>query len=170
VAVSFFGCVTALVGPISSRRVINRVQKAFTDCHIAVYRASRGRVMGWFDTAPILLLTTVGRRSKEERTVPVMYIPGEVPVVVASNGGAKDHPQWYLNLKANPRARVQIAVKVYEVSARDASDSERDELWQRAIEIYPAYARYQRQTHRQIPVVVLGPVGGEAFCSESHLT
>jgi deazaflavin-dependent oxidoreductase (nitroreductase family) len=133
------------------------MQRLFTDTHLSVYRRSGGRVMGWFDTAPILLLTTEGRRSKRLRTVPVMYVPGEYPALVASNGGARQHPQWYRNLKANPQATIQIGAEAFVVWAEDAAGSERDALWARAVECYPAYARYQRNTSRVIPVVALRP-------------
>jgi deazaflavin-dependent oxidoreductase (nitroreductase family) len=84
-----------------------------------------------------------------------MYVPGEEPVLVASNGGSPSHPAWYLNLLADPRAAIDVDGERCEVIARPVSGEERKRLWPRAVEIYPAYAYYQRRTARELPVVVL---------------
>lgn len=124
--------------------------------HTALYkRFGLARRIG---RTPVLLLTTTGRRSGQKRTVPVMYVPGEEPVLVASNGGSPSHPAWYLNLLADPRATIEVEGKRREVLARPVSGEEREPLWRRAVEIYPAYAGYQQRTARELPVVVLSPV------------
>jgi deazaflavin-dependent oxidoreductase (nitroreductase family) len=107
---------------------------------------------------PVLLLTTRGRRSGRPRTIALAYLPHEDTfVVIASNGGAPRHPGWYQNLRANPKAQVQIARRVVSVTAREAEGAERERLWMRAVGAYRGYAAYQRRTHRRIPVVVLAP-------------
>jgi len=155
VAVGTFGRITSAVAPLAGLRFAQRLQKLFTDTHMAIYRASGGNVMGWFDTVPILLLTTTGRKTRQRRTAPVMFVPGPEPALVASNAGAKRHPQWYLNLRAHPAVTIQIGRDTYEARAEDAEGEERERLWARAVELYPAYARYQSHTDRQIPVVAL---------------
>lgn len=155
-ATRVFGAVTGAVAPLARFRAGRAVQNGFTSAHTAIYRRfGLARRIG--DT-PILLLTTTGRKSGQKRTVPVMYVPGDEPVLVASNGGSPTHPAWYLNLLADPRARIEIDGEPREVAARTVSGAERKRFWPRAVEIYPAYADYQRRTRRELPVVVLEPV------------
>ena len=130
-------------------------QKWFTDAHVALYRALGGRLVGRFGRAPMLLLTTTGRKSGQPRTLPLVYIPGEPPLVIASNGGAARHPQWYANLLSDPHAEVRIGAVSRRVVARTLEGDEREEGWRRAVAIYGPYASYQRRTERQIPVVAL---------------
>ena len=157
-ATRVFGAVTGAVAPLARFRAGRAVQNGFTSAHTAIYRRfGRARRIG--DT-PILLLTTTGRKSGRRRTVPVMYVPGEEPVLVASNGGSPSHPAWYLNLLADPRASVDVEGERREVVARTVTGEERERLWPRAVEVYPAYASYQRRTERELPVVVLEPTQG----------
>ena len=124
--------------------------------HTWLYRATGGRVGHAAGNITNLLLTTKGRRSGAERTVPLAYLPdGDTFVIVASNGGADRHPQWFLNLQANPRARVQVARDMHDVVAHQASAEERARLWPKLKEWNPFYARYELITAREIPVVVL---------------
>ena len=154
-ATRVFGAVTGAVAPLARFRAGRAVQRGFTSAHTAIYRRF-GLAQRIGDT-PVLLLTTTGRKSGRPRTVPVVYVPGEEPVLVASNGGGPSHPAWYLNLLTEPRASVDIAGERREVVARTATGEERDRLWARAVQIYPAYASYQRRTERKLPVVVLEP-------------
>lgn len=148
-----FGTVTNAVAPLARFRLGRAVQRGFTAAHSALFRRfGVGRRIG---DVPILLLTTKGRRSGQMRTVPVMYVPGEEPVLVASNGGSPSHPSWFLNLRAEPRAVIEIDGRREEVVGHVVGDGERASLWRRAVAIYPAYASYQRRTERQLPVVVL---------------
>jgi deazaflavin-dependent oxidoreductase (nitroreductase family) len=148
-----FGTVTAAVAPLARFRAGRVAQNAFTSAHSALYRRlGLARRIG---DVPILLLTTTGRRSGQARTVPVMYVPGEEPVLVASNGGSPTHPSWYLNLLDDPRAAIEVEGRRREVVARTAAGEERERLWRRAVENYTAYADYQRRTERELPVVVL---------------
>ena len=124
--------------------------------HVRVYRETAGaRGYHWRGTT-ILLLTTTGRASGESRTTPLIHrVDGDRWVVVASKGGAPDHPAWYKNLQADPRATVEVQGDVVPVVATTAEGEERDRLWESMTEVWPAYDDYQRKTQREIPVVVL---------------
>ncbi len=124
--------------------------------HRLLYRASGGKLGKTFFGSPILLLTTIGRKTGRPRTWPLTYLAeGEHLIVIASNGGQPNHPAWYLNLRANPRVSVQLGERNYTMIAQTAKGDERARLWSRVVEEYPAYAEYQKKTDRQIPVVVL---------------
>jgi len=108
---------------------------------------------------PTLLLLTVGRRSGQERTLPLIYGPaGDSYVIIASKGGAPAHPAWYDNLTANPEVWLQIRDKRTAATARTAQGEERERLWKTLAQIYPPYDDYAlRADPREIPVVVLDP-------------
>jgi deazaflavin-dependent oxidoreductase (nitroreductase family) len=94
--------------------------------------------------------------------VPLLFLTdGDRFIVIASYGGRDDHPDWYLNLVADPRVTVQIGSDKRRMSARTATAEERSRWWPEVIDAYDAYAVYQRRTERQIPVVVVEPAGGE---------
>lgn len=154
-----FGALTGSAAPLARRAAMRRLQARFTNAHVALYRLLGGRVVGRLGAAPLLLLTTSGRRSGKRRTVPVIYVPGPDPALIASNGGAARHPLWFLNLQASPRATLEIEGERREVLARVAAGHERERLWRRAVELYPSYASYQERTAREIPVVVLARAG-----------
>jgi deazaflavin-dependent oxidoreductase (nitroreductase family) len=104
----------------------------------------------------ILLLTNVGRRTGHQRITPLLYVEdGDRWVVVASNAGDDRHPAWWLNLQANPRARVQIRDEHHDVVARRAESDEEDRLWPRLTESYGPYRQYRKRTSRDIPIVIL---------------
>ncbi len=106
--------------------------------------------------APTLLLTTTGRRSGELRTTPLIYgKDGERYLVVASRGGADQHPQWYLNLVAEPNIEVQVGADRFRAHARPAAAEEKSVLWRTMTEVWPAYDNYQTRTSRAIPVVII---------------
>jgi deazaflavin-dependent oxidoreductase (nitroreductase family) len=110
-------------------------------------------------TVPSLLLTTTGRKSGEKFIFPLFYgEAGKGYVIVASKGGAPEHPAWYRNLLANPEVEVQVGTKKLKARARTASGAERARLWEQALKFWPPYADYQKKTDREIPVVVLDPV------------
>jgi deazaflavin-dependent oxidoreductase (nitroreductase family) len=107
---------------------------------------------------PVLLLTTVGRKSGRPRTQPLAYTRArDGYAVIASKGGAAHHPLWYLNLQANPVAEVTVGRETQRVRARDADGDERERLWRQLADVYPGYDRYAQKTSRRIPVVVLEP-------------
>ena len=140
----------------TARRMITR---GMTGTHAAIYRISRGKVAGRMFNSPVLLLTTTGRKSGQERTTPLLYLEdGENLVVVASVGGAPKHPDWYWNLKANPEARVEIEDRTLRVRAEEAKGEEKRRLWALLVMMYPPYEDYQRRTEREIPVFVLHPL------------
>jgi deazaflavin-dependent oxidoreductase (nitroreductase family) len=110
---------------------------------------------------PTLLLTTRGRRSGEQRTLPLIYgRDGDRLLVVASRGGAAKHPSWYLNLLSDPEVDVQVKGDRFRARARPAGPDEKPRLWRTMTEIFPDYDDYQRKTAREIPVVVLERTGG----------
>ena len=127
---------------------------------IEEFRANGGRVGGQFEGAPLLLLHSVGARSGKERVNPMMYqAVGDAYAVFASKGGAPFNPDWYHNLVANPEATVEVGAITVEVRARTAQGAERDTIWETQKERYPGFADYEASTTRQIPLVMLEPVG-----------
>jgi deazaflavin-dependent oxidoreductase (nitroreductase family) len=123
--------------------------------HVRTYRESGGeRGYHWRGTT-ILLLTTTGSVSNEQRTTPLIHrTDGDSWVVVASKGGAPDHPSWYKNLEAHPEAEIQVKDERIPARARTAEGEERERLWRLMTEVWPAYDEYQQKTDREIPVVV----------------
>jgi len=104
----------------------------------------------------MLLLTTVGRRTGRRHTVPLLYLRDtDDLVVIASWGGRDRHPEWYLNLQANPAAWVQLNHERYAVTARTADPDRRADLWPRILAAYDGYRTYQSRTEREIPMVSL---------------
>lgn len=135
---------------------IAAVQKWATKLHAAVYRATGGKIGGRMVSSPVLLLITTGRRTGEQRTTPFLYLEdGDGYAIVASNGGAPDHPAWWMNLEADPEAKVEIGGEKIRVRASEAMGEERHRLWERLVGMYPAYEDYRRRTDRAIPVVRL---------------
>jgi len=132
--------------------------RLFIAVNVWLYRLSDGRVMGRMGAAPILLLTTTGRKSARKRTVPLLYLEDHgAYVIVASLAGAPKHPAWFLNLEMNSRVEVQVRGRRYSANARRASPEEKVLLWPRLVSIYPAYEDYQARTARDIPVVIVTP-------------
>jgi F420H(2)-dependent quinone reductase len=106
----------------------------------------------------ILLLDHVGRKSGQKRTSPLLYIEdGDDFVIVASKGGARKHPSWWINLRAHPRTTIQVKDRKIEVEANQAGRLDRRKLWPRVVEAWPDYAEYQKRTDREIPVIRLKP-------------
>ena len=123
--------------------------KLGSGAHAGVYRATGGKLFGRMGKSPILLLNTVGRKSGKKRTSPLLYaMDGEDFVVIA----------WYLNLMATPEATVEIEDREVRVRAEEADSEEKSRLWQKMVEMYPAYDSYQEKTEREIPLLVLRPV------------
>jgi deazaflavin-dependent oxidoreductase (nitroreductase family) len=132
--------------------------------HLSRYIATNGEDGYLWDASlgggkgmvPTLLLTTVGRKSGRDLTLPLIFgQSGSDYVVVASKGGAPAHPAWYLNLEAKPEVQVQVKADKFTAHAQTASGAERAALWTKMVAIYGPYADYQKKTDRQIPVVVL---------------
>jgi deazaflavin-dependent oxidoreductase (nitroreductase family) len=129
----------------------------FGEEHVRRYQETDGEEgYLWREGSTILLLTTIGRNSGNQSTTPLIFgLDGDNPVIVASKGGAPEHPGWYRNLRKNPGASVQIKGEQFWVTARDAEGEERGRLWRAMNEIWPHYDEYQTKTDREIPVVVL---------------
>jgi deazaflavin-dependent oxidoreductase (nitroreductase family) len=124
-----------------------------------MYRRNNGQGLGGtFQNIPVALLTTTGRKSGEPRVSPLYFLQdGDKVVVAASRGGSDKNPQWYLNLKADPKVQVQIKSEVLNLTARDANEEERQRYWPQLVQMYPTYDDYQSWTDRVIPLVVCEP-------------
>lgn len=133
------------------------VSLAFEE-HVRAYRETNGEIGYEWNGVPILLLTTTGRRSGEKRTSALIFgRHGDDYLVVASKGGAPEHPNWYLNLSADPPVEIQVKDQIFTATARTATDEERPQLWAIMAGLWPNYDVYTTRTTRQIPVVVLTP-------------
>jgi deazaflavin-dependent oxidoreductase (nitroreductase family) len=131
-----------------------------TSLHTHLYKLSRGRVGGKIRGCEVALVESVGRRSGKRRTHPLMCREdGENLVIVASKGGIDRHPAWYLNLKASPETIAWWHGRKRRVRMRETEGDERERLWAKMVEVWPAYEGYQRRTERRIPVIVLEPAG-----------
>jgi len=129
----------------------------FGDAHVARYQETNGDVGHiWREGSTILLLTTTGRKSGEKRTVPLIYASdGPRYVIIASKGGAPEHPGWYENLAKSADVEVQVKGDKFHARARTAQGKEREQLWKKANEVWKYYDDYAKKTSREIPVVVL---------------
>ena len=124
--------------------------------HRAVYRLTRGRLLGRVAGMPVLLLTTTVRRSGRARTTPLTYFEsGADLVIVASNGGEDRPPAWWLNLRDDPHATVTIGTRTQHVTARAATEEEYARLWPTITSTHAGYAAYALRTTRPIPVMLL---------------
>ena len=134
--------------------------KAFNANLIAEYRANDGQVSGMFAGAPLLLLTTTGAKSGREHVSPLAYTTdGDRLVIIASKGGAPTHPDWFHNLVANPEVTVELGAETFPARASVPEGEERQRLYDQQAAQMPNFAAYQRNTERQIPVVVLERLG-----------
>ncbi len=128
----------------------------FNNQVMAEFRANGGKVGGNFAGAPMVLLTTKGAKSGEQRTTPLVYSSdGGKVVIIASKAGAPQHPAWFLNLKANPEVTVEVGTEKYRARAVVPEGAERDRLYNAQAALMPNFAEYQAKTTRSIPVVVL---------------
>ncbi|MBK9181001.1 MAG: nitroreductase family deazaflavin-dependent oxidoreductase [Acidimicrobiales bacterium] len=133
-------------------------QKLFTGFHVWVYRTTGGRIGRRIGSIENVLLTTTGRRTGQARTTPLTAtIDDDRVVLVASNGGAPRHPDWYLNLVAHPEVTVQRGADVQRMGARTAGPEERAVLWPRVVSTYKGYEGYQCRAPREIPIVICEP-------------
>ena len=134
------------------------IMQLFGSLHRGLYRATGGVIGGRFRGGSVLLLTTVGRKTGQARTWPLLYFPdGNAFVIVGSNGGQAMHPAWYLNLAKNPAATIEVGRQRLRVQAKQAAGAERERLWQLVIRTLPFYADYQKMTQREIPLMILTP-------------
>ena len=120
------------------------------------FRRNGGKVGGGFAGAPMVILTTTGARSGQQRSVPLVYLPeGDRVFIFGSKAGAPTHPDWYHNLVANPRVTVEREGETYQAEARVVTGAERDRLFAAQTEAMPGFADYQAKTSRQLPVILL---------------
>jgi F420H(2)-dependent quinone reductase len=133
--------------------------KLWMAVHVGIYRLSGGKFGGNMSGSKVLLLTTTGRKSGKIHTVPLgCFDHKDGYVIVASNSGQPTHPAWYHNLKSNHQVTVQVFDKVISVTAEVLSGEARKQAWQQVIATAPSYANYEKQTTREIPVVLLRPI------------
>jgi deazaflavin-dependent oxidoreductase (nitroreductase family) len=126
------------------------------DEHVRRYRETDGEVGYLWNGATALLLTTKGRKSGEDRTIPIIFKQvGQRYAIIASKGGAPTHPAWFLNVQDDPHVTLQIKGETFAGIARVAVSPEREELWNASLEQWPNYDLYQSRTERVIPVVVV---------------
>ena len=136
---------------------MSEAENLFGEAHVRRYRETDGEVgYIWRRGSKILLLTTTGRTSGEQRTTPLIYEDaGDRLVIVASKGGSPEDPGWYRNLVKDPQVELQVKGDVFPAHARTATGDEREELWELAARQWPDYDAYQQKTDLEIPVVVL---------------
>jgi deazaflavin-dependent oxidoreductase (nitroreductase family) len=130
--------------------------KKFNAAITEEFRANGGNVGGMFQDANLLLLTTTGAKSGQPRVSPLAYlrIDGKT-LIVGSFRGADHHPAWVHNLRANPRAHIEVGTDSYDANARELPPAERDRLWAKITTVAPGFAEYQQKTTRVIPVFEL---------------
>lgn len=123
---------------------------------IADFRANRSKSDSPFASRPLLLLTTIGAKSGQPRTTPMMYIPDSNRLlVIASNAGAAQHPDWYYNLVAHPEVTVEVKDETYNAIATVTEGEERQRLWAKVIAAAPFFVEHQAKITREIPVIAL---------------
>jgi deazaflavin-dependent oxidoreductase (nitroreductase family) len=129
------------------------VLKLFTRINVIVYKLSGGKLLNKLAGMPILLVEMTGVKSGRKRTIPLMYVPhGSGFLLVASQGGAPNHPVWYHNLTAHPDVRITYNGETKAMTARRVTDDEKAKMWPTCVEYYPPYQEYQDRTERNIPV------------------
>ena len=127
---------------------------------VALYEGSGGTEGTTLRDLPVIILTSRGARSGKLRKTPLMRVEHEGRyAVVASKGGAPEHPVWYYNLVADPHVELQDGPQRWDMVAREVQGDEKAAWWERAVAAYPDYADYQQKTERVIPVFVLEPAG-----------
>jgi len=130
--------------------------KAFNTNIVDEFRTNGGKVGGPFEGATLLLLTSTGAKSGQPRLAPLAYltIEGKM-IIIGSKAGADTNPDWVHNLRANPRAHVEVGTDAYDVVARELPREERDEMYPKVVELAPGFGDYQSKTSRVIPLFEL---------------
>jgi deazaflavin-dependent oxidoreductase (nitroreductase family) len=130
--------------------------KAFNQNIVEEFRANGGKVGGPFDGATLLLLTTTGAKSGQPRLAPLAYLTiDQKMIVIGSKAGADTNPDWVHNLRANPRAHIEVGTEAYDVAARELPPEERDEVFPKITAVAPGFGDYQAKTSRVIPLFEL---------------
>lgn len=142
--------------------------KWFMAVNAWLLRVSHGRIGSHLGKQTVLLLHTTGRNSGADRALPIAYFThGPDYLIVASNWGKDQHANWYLNLKKDPHARLEIGGRTLAVQAREATGSEYDNLWQFVTQRHPPYLEYQTMTPRHIPIMIFEPASETAVASSN---
>jgi deazaflavin-dependent oxidoreductase (nitroreductase family) len=130
--------------------------KAFNENLIDEFRANGGKVGGQFAGADLLLLTTTGAKSGQPRLAPLAYltIDGKM-IIIGSKAGADTNPDWVHNLRANPRAHIEVGTDAYDITGRELPKAERDEMFEKVVAAAPGFGEYQSKTSRVIPLFEL---------------
>ena len=127
---------------------------------IEEFRSHRGKVGGYFEGAPMVLVHHIGARTGVERVSPLVYLPdGDSMVIAATKGGAPTNPDWYHNLKAHPQITIEVGTDTFPVQATEVTGAERDELWRRLVEMRPGFGDYEEKTDRVFPMFRLTRAG-----------
>ncbi len=135
--------------------------RSFNEQIIDEFRANGGVVGGPFEGAKMVLLTTTGAKSGQQRTLPLVYFPdGERVLIVASKGGAPTNPDWYHNLVANPEVTAEVGTEKFQARAIVVAEPERTQLFERVATTNPGFGEYQKKTSRVIPIVALERLAG----------
>jgi len=139
--------------------VVKWIFRQFIRFQVYVYRRSGGKRFAHVRGNPLLLLTTVGRKTGKQRVTPVMYMrDGDNYVIVAANAGARRNPGWFANLQANPQTTIEVDGTSRTVMAHKASKEEKGRLWPRFVEHAPFLEGYTKKTTRDIPIIILQPI------------
>lgn len=134
------------------------LRRMITDANAILLKISKGRMGNSFLGVPVLLLTTIGRKSGKPRTRPLYYLEdGGNLVLVASNAGTSTDPAWLLNIKANPNVTVELDGKVLQMRARIATPEEKNELWPKLMALFPTWQMMEDRSVRTFKVVILEP-------------
>jgi deazaflavin-dependent oxidoreductase (nitroreductase family) len=152
---------TRMPRPFTAReeRIARPLIRVMSAINTQIYRLSGGRIGGkWMYGAPILLLTTTGRKSGEKRTAPLLYLEdGQRVVIVGSQGGMSKDPQWVKNIDVDDNVEIEIGSRKRSMTARRGTREEKDRYWPALCKMYPDYADYQARTVRDIPILILDP-------------
>jgi deazaflavin-dependent oxidoreductase (nitroreductase family) len=144
-----------------SRNAFYAISRYFLAVYVFLYRLTGGKFGSRVQGLPVLLLTTIGRKTGKKRVTPLGYIKhASSYVITATNAGSDAHPAWFLNLKSHPPVAFQVGNKQFTAIAEPAGPDLRKQLWAEIVERAPGYGAYEKRTTRQFPVVLLRPVPG----------
>ncbi len=135
------------------------VLKVALSLYVFLYHLTNGAIGGQMSGLPVLLLTTTGRKTGKQRTIPLGYFEQDGSyVIIASNGGADRNPAWFYNVTSNPQVTIQMRNRQMAVHAQEADPEKRTQLWAHLLTLAPAYGQYAQHTKRVIPMILLRPV------------
>ena len=124
--------------------------------HVFLYRLTGGKIGGRMVGAPVMLLTSTGRKTGKQRQMPLLFVTHPQGwVIAASSGGTPADPHWWINLKASPKTTIQIMGETHPVTASEVKGKDYDKLWKQLVDLYAGYEEYAARTSRKIPVVLL---------------